>query len=50
MEDLHHRFKEVLQGVSKGMWSHIQDEIVLELCVGFSEEWHTFIHRADVER
>jgi hypothetical protein len=34
MEDLRHRFEEVLQGVSEGMWSHIQDERFLEKCVG----------------
>jgi hypothetical protein len=48
MEDLRHRFEEVLQGVLEGMWSHIQDEIFLEKCVGVLVEWQTLIHRATI--
>jgi hypothetical protein len=44
MEDLRRRFEEVLQGVSEGMWAHIQDERVLEQCVGVPTEWQTLIH------
>jgi hypothetical protein len=30
------------------MWAHIQDEEVLEQCVGLPIEWQTLIHRAAV--
>jgi hypothetical protein len=49
INDLCHRLEVVLQGVPEGMWSHIQDERVLEPCVGGSAEWRTLIPRAAVE-
>jgi hypothetical protein len=42
LEDLRRCFKWVLHGVL-GMWAHIQDEEVLEQCVGLPVEWRTLI-------
>jgi hypothetical protein len=33
-EDFHRRLEAVLQGVPEGMWVHIQDEGILEQCIG----------------
>jgi hypothetical protein len=47
-EDIHRRLEAVLQGVPKGMWSHIQDKGILEQCVGVSLMWQTIVRRAAV--
>jgi hypothetical protein len=47
-EDFHRRLEVVLQGVPEGMWMQIQDEGVLEQCVGLPVELRTLIHRAAV--
>jgi hypothetical protein len=33
----------VLQGVPEGMWSHIQDEGILEQCVGVLPLWRAVV-------
>jgi hypothetical protein len=33
-EDFHHRLEAMLQGVPEGMWVRIQDEGVMEQCIG----------------
>jgi hypothetical protein len=48
LEDFHHRLEAVLQGVPKGMWTQIQDEGVLEQCMGLPAELWTLIHGAAV--
>jgi hypothetical protein len=48
-EDIHHHLEVVLHGLPQGMWSHIQDEGVLEQCVGVSLMWQTMVRRAVVE-
>jgi hypothetical protein len=48
LEDFHRRLEVVLQGVPEGMWMQIQDEGVLEQCVGGQAELWTLIHRAAV--
>jgi hypothetical protein len=48
LEDFHRRLEVVLQGVPEGMWTQIQDEGVLEQCVGLPVELWTLIHRAAV--
>jgi hypothetical protein len=45
LEDFRRQLEVVLQGVPEGMWSHIQDERVLEQCVGGPTELQTLIHR-----
>jgi hypothetical protein len=47
-EDIHRRLEAVLQGVSEGMGSCIQDKGVLEHCVGLPMEWQTVARRAAV--
>jgi hypothetical protein len=42
-EDFHRRLEVVLQGVPEGMWVWIQDEGVLEQCVGLPVELWTLI-------
>jgi hypothetical protein len=48
LEDLHFWFVWVLEGVSKGVWAHIQDDGVLDQCVGVPTEWRALICRAVV--
>jgi hypothetical protein len=48
MEDLRRRFEGVLQGMLEGMWTLIQDEEVLDQCVGALVEWQTLIRRASM--
>jgi hypothetical protein len=48
LEDLRRWFEWVLQGVPEGIWAHIQDEEVLDQCVGVPTEWQTLIHREAV--
>jgi hypothetical protein len=38
----------VLQGLHEGMWAQIEDEEVLELCMGIPAEWWTLICQAKV--
>ena len=38
-EDIRCRLEAVLQGVPEGMWSRIQDEGILEQCVGILLPW-----------
>jgi hypothetical protein len=40
-----HRLEVVLQGVPEGMWSHIQDEGILEQCVAVSLTWQTMVQQ-----
>jgi hypothetical protein len=47
-EDFLRRLEVVLQGVPEGMWVHIQDEGILEQCIGLLVELQTLIHRAAV--
>jgi hypothetical protein len=47
-EDIRHRLEAVLQGVPEGMWSWIQDEGILEQCVGVPLVWWTMVRRAAV--
>jgi hypothetical protein len=47
-EDIRRRLEAVLQGVPEGMWSCIQDEGILEQCVGVSLTWQTVVRRAAV--
>jgi hypothetical protein len=47
-EDFLHWLEVVLQGVPKGMWMHIQDEGVLEQCVGLPTDLWVLIRRAVV--
>jgi hypothetical protein len=42
-EDIRCRLEAVLQGVLEGMWSHIQDEGILEQCVGVPLMWRTVV-------
>jgi hypothetical protein len=42
-EDIHRRLEAVLQGVTKGMCLRIQDEGVLEKCVGVPLMWQTVV-------
>ena len=42
-EDIYRRLETVLQGVSEGMWSRIQDEGILEQCVGVSLMWRIVV-------
>jgi hypothetical protein len=44
-EDIRHLLEAVLQGVPKGMWSWIQDEGVLEKCMGVLLVWRTVVRR-----
>jgi hypothetical protein len=47
-EDIHHHLEAVLQGVLEGMWSRIQDEGILEKCVGVPLMWWAVVRRAAV--
>jgi hypothetical protein len=47
-EDIPHHLEVVLQGVPEGMWSHIQDEGILEQCVGGSLMWRTVVRKVVV--
>jgi hypothetical protein len=47
-EDIHHHLEAVLQGVPKGMWLCIQDEGIIEKCVGVPLMWQTMVRRAVV--
>jgi hypothetical protein len=42
-EDIYRRLETVLQGVPEGMWSRIQDEGILEQCVGVSLMWRIVV-------
>ena len=48
-EDIRRRLEAVLQGVTEGMWSRIQDEGILEQCVGIPPPWWVVVRRATVE-
>jgi hypothetical protein len=45
-EDILYHLEVVLQGVLEGMWSHIQNEGILEQCVGVPLMWWTVVRRA----
>jgi hypothetical protein len=47
-EDVVRRFETVLRGVPDHLWSHIQDEDVLEQCVGLPQPWRSLLRRAAV--
>jgi hypothetical protein len=47
-EDVVRRFETVLRGVPEHLWSHIQDEDVLEQCVGLPHPWRSLLRRAAV--
>jgi hypothetical protein len=47
-EDIVHRFQTVLRDVPEHLWSHIQDEDILDLCVGLSQPWRSLLRRAAV--
>jgi hypothetical protein len=47
-EDIHHYLEAVLQDVPEGMWSRIQDEGILEQCVGISPPWWAMVRWAAV--
>ena len=47
-EDVVRRFETVLWGVPEHLWSHIQDEDVLEQCVGLPQPWQSLLRRAAV--
>jgi hypothetical protein len=42
-EDIRHHLEAVLQGVPEGMWSRIQDEGILEQCVGILLPWRAMV-------
>jgi hypothetical protein len=42
-EDIRHRLEAVLQGMPEGMWSRIQDEGILEQCVGVPPPWRAVV-------
>jgi hypothetical protein len=44
-EDFHRRLELVLQGMPEGMWVHIQDEGILEQCIGLPAKSRMLIHR-----
>jgi hypothetical protein len=47
-EDIVHRFQTVLRDVPEHLWSHIQDEDILDLCVGLPQPWRSLLRRAAV--
>jgi hypothetical protein len=47
-EDIRHHLEVVLQSVPEGMWSRIQDEGILEQCVGILSPWRAMVRRAVV--
>ena len=47
-EDIRHYLEAVLQGVPEVMCSHIQDDRVLNQCVGIPAEWRIVICRAAI--
>ena len=47
-EDVVRRFETVLRGVSERLWIQIQDEDVLEQCVGLPQPWRSLLRRAAV--
>jgi hypothetical protein len=47
-EDIVHRFQTVLRDVLEHLWSHIQDEDILDLCVGLPQPWRSLLRRAVV--
>jgi hypothetical protein len=47
-EDICRRLEVVLQDVLEGMWSRIQDEGILEQCVGVPPPWWAVVRRAAV--
>ena len=47
-EDIVRRFQTVLRDVPEHLWSHIQDEDVLEQCVGLPQPWRSLLRRAAV--
>jgi len=42
-EDIRRHLEAVLQGVLEGMWSRIQDEGILEQCVGIPPPWRVVV-------
>jgi hypothetical protein len=47
-EDIARRFEAVLRGVPERLWIQIQDEDVLEQCVGLPQPWRSLLRRAAV--
>jgi hypothetical protein len=47
-EDVVRRFETVLRDVPERLWIQIQDEDVLEQCVGFLQPWRSLLRRAAV--
>jgi hypothetical protein len=47
-EDIRRRLEAVLQGVPEGMWLRIQDEGIMEQCVGVTLTWWAMVQRAGV--
>jgi hypothetical protein len=47
-EDIVRRFQTVLRDVPEHLWSHIQDEDVLDQCVGLPQPWRSLLRRAAV--
>jgi hypothetical protein len=47
-EDIRRRLEVVLQDVPEGIWSHIQDEGILEQCVGVPSPWWAIVRREAV--
>jgi hypothetical protein len=47
-DDIRRRLEAVLQGVPEGMWSRIQDEGILEQCVGIPPPWRAVVRWAAV--
>jgi hypothetical protein len=47
-DDIRYLLEMVLQDVSEGMWTRIQDESFLEQCVGVSPPWWAIVRRAAV--
>jgi hypothetical protein len=47
-EDVVRRFETVLRGVPERLWIQIQDEDVLEQCVGLPQPWRSLLRRTAV--
>jgi hypothetical protein len=47
-EDIRRHLEAVLQNVSEGMWSRIQDEGILEQCVRVPPPWQAIVQRVAV--
>jgi hypothetical protein len=47
-EDIRCHLEAMLQSVPEGMWSRIQDEGILEQCVGISPPWQAVVRRVVV--